>query len=172
MPMFNKKNAFGVFVVAITLLVTWLFWVLQLNNANRLYISQVSFSNNNKQDWVEVYNPSLANVSLKHYYLSDDAEDPTRYQVPFELIVPAHGSAVLWGKSARQVPPGSARLSFNLGNGETVVLSAPKGEQLSEMTLMSPADYKGACTLVRDPEDMSKVEIVYSSSPVALYGGY
>ena len=98
--MFNKKNAFGVFVVAITLLVTWLFWVLQLNNANRLYISQVSFSNNNKQDWVEVYNPSLANVSLKHYYLSDDAEDPTRYQVPFELIVPAHGSAVLWGKSA------------------------------------------------------------------------
>lgn len=170
--MINKHSAFGAFVVATTLLVAWLSWMLQANNAHQLYISQVSFSNNNKQDWVEVINPSLANVSLKHYYLSDDAEDPTRYQIPFELIVPAHGSAVLWGKSAKRVPPGSARLSFNLGNGETVVLASPNGKQLSEMTLLSPADYKGAFMLVRDPEDMTKVEIVYSSAPLALYGGH
>ena len=52
------------------------------------------------------------------------------------------------------------------------MLSGRKGEQVRQMRLMSPAECKGAFTLVRDPEDMAKVEIVYSSSPVALYGGY
>ena len=104
--MFNKKNAFGVFVVAITLLVTWLFWVLQLNNANRLYISQVSFSNNNKQDWVEVYNPSLANVSLKHYYLSDDVNQLDKWKFPSGTISPDSHIVVFASDKDRTLWPG------------------------------------------------------------------
>ena len=35
-----------------------------------------------RSDWVELYNAGAQSVSLLGYYLSDDADDPTRFALP------------------------------------------------------------------------------------------
>jgi hypothetical protein len=45
-------------------------------------------------DWVELYNPSDAAVSLAGWYLSDDIAEPTKYALP-ALSVASHGWAAL-----------------------------------------------------------------------------
>jgi len=41
-------------------------------------------------DWVELYNPTSASVSLANWYLSDDVAEPTKYKLP-AVSVPSHG---------------------------------------------------------------------------------
>ncbi len=63
-------------------------------------------------DWVELYNPTSASVSLAGWYLSDDVADPTKYKLP-SVSVPSHGYAKFDNLQG-----------FGLGsNGEDLVLS-------------------------------------------------
>jgi hypothetical protein len=41
-------------------------------------------------DWVELYNPTAAGVSLASWYLSDDVAEPTKYKLP-AVSMPSHG---------------------------------------------------------------------------------
>jgi len=43
-----------------------------------------------EDDWVELYNPASASVSLANWYLSDDVLEPTKYRLP-AVSVPSHG---------------------------------------------------------------------------------
>ncbi len=63
-------------------------------------------------DWVELYNPTSASVSLTGWYLSDDVADPTKYKLP-SVSVPSHGYAKFDNLQG-----------FGLGsNGEDLLLS-------------------------------------------------
>ena len=41
-------------------------------------------------DWVELYNPTAASVSLANWYLSDDVAEPKKYKLP-AVSVPSGG---------------------------------------------------------------------------------
>ena len=78
---------------------------------------------NNTSDWIEVTNPGAAPLNLQGYYLTDDADDLTKWRFP-SLVVPAGGRALVW--ASNQVAP--LHTGFELdAAGEYLGLVAPDG---------------------------------------------
>ncbi|MCX7046737.1 MAG: lamin tail domain-containing protein, partial [Candidatus Sumerlaeota bacterium] len=46
-------------------------------------------------DWIELYNPTTAPITLTNYYLSDDVTSPAKWRIPDGTVVPALGRIVL-----------------------------------------------------------------------------
>ena len=103
------------------------------NTSLPLYINEIMASNNDciddayhtHPDWIELFNPNGRAINLSHYFISDDLENPYKYQFPREnLEIPAYGYQIVWcdGYSNR----GPWYTSFKLSSeGESVILSAP-----------------------------------------------
>jgi hypothetical protein len=47
-------------------------------------------------DWIEIHNPDDSAFNLKDYHLSDDETNPTKWQFPEDLIVPANGYLIVF----------------------------------------------------------------------------
>ncbi|MBJ7551003.1 lamin tail domain-containing protein [Marinomonas ostreistagni] len=166
-----KPYLFAAFVVITALAVLAIHQTTKTQSASHLFISEVSFSNNDKQDWVELYNPSLNSVSLKGFYLSDDIDDLERFRIPFDVIVPSHGTALLYGAKAEDLPFDAIKLNFSLSNGESVILTSPSGKtQLDRIALVAPTAYKGQFSIGHNLKDSDVVEISYQPTPGHLGG--
>lgn len=81
-------------------------------------------------DWIEIYNPLNYDVNLAGYFLSDNSENPRRWQVPATFIdsvkVPAHGYLLFFADDAGS--QGVLHTNFNLNNTtEFVGLYSPDG---------------------------------------------
>jgi hypothetical protein len=82
-------------------------------------------------DWIELYNPNNTAVSLAGYYLSDDATNPLKYQIPTNstAAIPANGFLLIWADN--QTEQGDLHTNFALGTaGEDLLLTAPDGQTL------------------------------------------
>lgn len=137
----------GVGVMTITL---WV--VLGHSYPSTLMINEVSFSNNDGQDWIEIYNPSLSSVSLKGYYISDSEKQLNRFQITEDIIVPSHGYLVLYGENSTAATTGT-QLSFNISNGETVYLVASDGVTIIDrLTVIKHEDDDISTSVGRFPD--------------------
>ncbi len=81
-------------------------------------------------DWIEIYNPLNYDVSLAGYYMSDDSNNPRRWQVPTSFIdsvtVPALGWLTFFADG--DVGQGVRHANFSLNNNnEFVGLYSPDG---------------------------------------------
>lgn len=47
-------------------------------------------------DWLELYNRTDSPISLSGMYLSDDEEEPTKWQFPENTEIPANGYLIVW----------------------------------------------------------------------------
>ena len=105
----------------------------------QLYINEFMASNSSIiadefsefNDWIELYNPNNSAVSLAGYYISDDATNPLKYQIPTNstATIPAFGFLLIWADN--QSEQGDLHTNFALGtNGEDLVLTAPDGQTL------------------------------------------
>lgn len=47
-------------------------------------------------DWLELYNRTDNPVSISGMYLSDDEEEPTKWQFPANIEIPANGYLIVW----------------------------------------------------------------------------
>jgi hypothetical protein len=160
-----KRNTFVLFIGFIAVLALFLLTYIYQTERNTLFIKEVSFSNNDKQDWVTLYNPSMNSLSLKGYYLSDDLDDPLKFQIPYDVIIPAQGVAKLHGKKSDQLAMDAIRLNFSLSNGETLVLTSPSGkDQIDRITLVAPLDYKGEFTIGRETSTPHIIDIFYANA--------
>ncbi|MBE2199413.1 MAG: lamin tail domain-containing protein, partial [Anaerolinea sp.] len=45
-------------------------------------------------DWIELHNPLTTTVDLSNWYLTDDLDNPTRYQIPNGTVIPGGGYLV------------------------------------------------------------------------------
>jgi hypothetical protein len=73
-------------------------------------------------DWIELYNPSDQAVDLGGMYLSDDPDDPTRWQIPSGVVIDSRGHLLIWADN--DPDQGLPHANFKLDNGgETVLLS-------------------------------------------------
>ena len=66
------------------------------------------------EDWVELYNQGDEDVDLQGYFLSDNPDDPRRWEFP-SVILPARSYLLVWlsGKD-RHVPPPEAKPGLGL----------------------------------------------------------
>lgn len=85
-----------------------------------------------KDDWVELYNTTDADIDLTGMFLSDDLSQPRKYQITAQgtqanTLLPARGYRLVWcsGRTTQR----ELHAPFKLGNKELghVVLTAPDG---------------------------------------------
>ena len=83
-------------------------------------------------DWFELFNPNPAPVDLSGYFLTDDLSNPTKFVIPTNTVISAHGFLLVWADedSASNSPQHPDRLHTNFrlsNNGESLGLFAPDG---------------------------------------------
>ena len=91
------------------------------------------------EDWIELFNPTGQAVDLSGWFLSDDPASPFQFQIPSGFIIPAGGFVLVWADGEvfqndpllRQEIHTTFRLS---AGGESILLSAPDGSLIDEVT--------------------------------------
>ena len=97
----------------------------EISAANSVYVNEYC----KKDDWVELYNTTDEDIDLEGYYLSDNVNKPTKWQVTktegVNTVIPAHGFKVIWCSKRDAIS--QLHASFKLDNTEgcCVVLTSP-----------------------------------------------
>jgi hypothetical protein len=74
-------------------------------------------------DWIELRNVTGQDVDLTGHYLSDEANNPRKWQFPAGTMIPANGYLIVWADEDGPAPV-SLHASFKLEkNGETIYLT-------------------------------------------------
>ena len=104
-----------------------------------------------KADWVELYNTTSSAVSLAGMFLSDNRNNPAKWQFPAGTTIPANGYLVVWAYDTTF--PGSLHASWSLSKGGehirlsnadmSVVDSLTFGEQAENRTMARVPDGTG-----------------------------
>ena len=103
---------------------------------SQLLINEFSAANRNNlsdnygdtPDWIELYNTSASNIDLSGYYLSDNLNDPTKWQIPGGTV-PAGGHTIIFASGRDEFFGGFLHSNFKIvqTEGEDIVLSGPDG---------------------------------------------
>ena len=95
-------------------------------------------------DWIELYNPTTANVSLNGWRLADSSPAPgLEYIIPNGFVIPAGGRLLIWcdDTTGQSSLPGNLHVPFKLSSsGETLTLRAPDGTLVDTVTFGVQAD--------------------------------
>ena len=104
--------------------------------SQNLFISEFMAANNSGvrdadgefSDWIEIYNPERAAVSLGGWHLSDDPLDLTKWQFP-DVAIPGQGFVLVFASGKNRTDPqGELHANFSLDrDGEYLVLTRPDG---------------------------------------------
>ena len=74
--------------------------------------------NGDSSDWIELYNPTDTPIDLKGWYLTDDANDLTRWELPSFQIGPDQCKIVFASGKNRDDPDGPLHTNFRLDGSE------------------------------------------------------
>ena len=75
-------------------------------------------------DWIELYNPAREPTDLSGYYMTDDLDEPRKWQIPRETWIPGAGFLLLWADGRNT----GLHTSFKLSKeGEQLGLYTPAG---------------------------------------------
>jgi hypothetical protein len=89
-------------------------------------------------DWIEIYNPSAASLTLTGWHLTDTATNLTRWTFPATNLPPNAYLVVFASGKNRAVPGAALHANFQLdANGEFLALVAPDGQTVVQS--FSPA---------------------------------
>jgi gliding motility-associated-like protein len=107
----KKKTAFGV------ILFFPVFLLISQIKINEYSCSNLSINTDNfgqYEDWIELYNPTAAPVSLSGFYLSDALNKPTKYQLGAGVSIPANGFLLIWASGRNITTGANLHASFKL----------------------------------------------------------
>jgi hypothetical protein len=114
----------------------------------QLFINEVQASNVNDievfsgihSDWIEIYNASNQPVDLAGLYLSDDENDPYKFQFPAgfsETIIPANGFILAWADDSTEAGP--MHLNFKISSlGEKIGIYGMANQAVTLDTITLP----------------------------------
>lgn len=75
-------------------------------------------------DWIELHNSTDADIDLTDYYVTDDLNEPWKWQIPSGVLIPAGGYLLLWA-DGQDV---GCHTNFKLNrDGEQLGLHTPEG---------------------------------------------
>ncbi len=90
--------------------------------ADNLDESQWFDQDNENDDWVELYNNTAQEISLKNYFLSDSQSFIHKWEFPEDATIPANGYLIVWADKDPQQT--GLHTKFNLDkNGDELFLS-------------------------------------------------
>lgn len=81
-----------------------------------------------RSDWIEIYNPGSAAISLDGYYLTDDRGELTKWKLP-DVSLPGNGFLLVWASAKNRTDPAKPlHTNFKLSeSGEYLGLVKPDG---------------------------------------------
>ena len=124
----------------------------EVSAANNIYVNEY-FKRN---DWVELYNTTDADIDVEGMYLSDKPDNPKKYQIvggEASTIIPAHGYLIVWCDKLE--PLSQLHAAFKLdADGGDVILTA---EDESWSNRLTYAAMKADETAGRYPDGTSNV---------------
>jgi len=125
------------------------------------------------EDWIELRNTGDAPVNLGGMYLTDDLADPTQWQIPDGLSIPANGCILFWADDEQY--QGDTHTSFKLSvggeevglfdtdaNGNAIIDSVSYGVQTTDVS-------QGRCP--EEPNDWTFYEAPTPGTANAPCGG-
>lgn len=141
-PQRNEENALKHVsivkaILCALLLSALLFACAQAENAlliNELVASNAVFTDGQSYDWVELYNPTTAQVSLKGWYLSNDPYNLQKWPFPDTAKIAKGGYLIVYcaGSDVEDPKKNTLYASFKLSaEGDELYLTNPDGETVS-----------------------------------------
>jgi len=102
-------------------------------------------------DWIEIYNLTGSTIDLDGWYLTDDADDLTKWQFPNETLLAGCYLMVFASGKDRSVAGSELHTNFNLSvDGEYLALVCPDGTIATEYNEYEYADEFGYPPQKRD----------------------
>ncbi|MFZ5392199.1 MAG: lamin tail domain-containing protein [Patescibacteria group bacterium] len=143
-----------VIYVLIGVMVFLLYLYIHNNIARQLVINEVAFSQKDGVDWIEIYNPTMNNWSLKGMYISDKSDEFSKYQIDQDIVVPSKGWVVLYGEGyIGAATEQTAIMNFRIANGETIYLVDKNGMSvIDSMTVVAGDDVQAGMSIGRFPD--------------------
>lgn len=82
----------------------------------------ISDPNGQFEDWFELYNTTSSTINLTGLYVTDNALNLTKWQIPINTTIPANGYLGVWADN--NLDQSGLHAAFKLGaSGETLILS-------------------------------------------------
>jgi hypothetical protein len=82
--------------------------------------------NGEYDDWIELHNNSSASVDISGYFLSDDKDLRTKWELPSGTTIPGMGFLIIWADE--DIAQAGLHASFKLSSqGDEVFLTSPDG---------------------------------------------
>jgi hypothetical protein len=83
-------------------------------------------------DWIELVNLSSSNKDISGYYLSDNKDHFSKWQIPSGTAIPGNGYLIIWADD--DSAQAGLHANFKLSSqGEEVLLSQPDGTLLDKV---------------------------------------
>jgi len=122
--------------------------ILTLQSSAQVVINEVCAANRDSwtdnygddPDWFELYNAGAAAVNLEGYYLTDNPENITKWQIPTGMTINAGETMLVWASGLDEVAGGNYHAGFKLTQmrQESVILSDPSEILLDEFIFNIP----------------------------------
>lgn len=161
-----------------------------------LYINEFTCSNksaytdvfNEYEDWVEIYNPTFNTVNLAGYYLSDKADNPTKWQIPAGVSLGSLGKKmfVCSGRDVFQNNQYHTNFKLTQCKQEYILIANPSGQIIDSVHITRPTQKNhsyaritdgaatwGICLTPTPGATNASVKAYYAAMPVAsVQGGF
>lgn len=128
-----KKN---ILILVFALFLSPLFGQVMINEYSTANLSGYIDNYDSTEDWIELFNPSSSSINLGGYYLSDKASDPTKWEIPAGVTIPAYSYLTFWCSGRDEASGGNYHTNFKLkqtkNNPEHVVFSDTNGDVIND----------------------------------------
>lgn len=150
----KKLIKIGIFGFIFILLIIATIFKNKLNP--NLKINEVSFQNNNGEDWIEIYNPNLSTKNLKGMYLTDDKAEKNKFKIEKDIAINPKGFLVIGGKNADKKRV-AIKTNFGFKNGETIYLINSTGGEIIDALPLILENEKSTQTVGRFPDGSDEI---------------
>lgn len=146
-------------VRSVILLILWSLLPCMLG-AQSVVINEFSASNvdglqdnlGKHPDWIELYNTTNSTVNLTGYYLSDKIDNPTKWQIPAGVVIPANDHQLFICDGRDEMTFSGIHTNFKLTQmkQEYIVLSDPSGVPIDFIQMVNPTQQDHARGRIAD----------------------
>jgi len=130
---------FALYILIVFITPLRLYSQLVINEYSVSNLSTVVDNYGNYEDWIELYNGGTTVVDIGGYFLSDDPEEPTKWQFPEGTTIQGHGFVRIWASGRNEVSGNHYHTNFKLSqtkdDPESIVISDSFGITLDALQL-------------------------------------